>query len=352
MADSSAIDNEFPLRPPPYEAESPPPRARLVAFEDIKLTRERRYLVKGLIPRTGLTVIWGAPKSGKSFWCFDVMMHVALGWEYRGRRVQSGPVVYCAFEGQSGIRARVEAFRLEKMSGAEVPDHVPFYLQDVTLDLVADHGGLIEVVRQQLGDHPPAVVVLDTLNRSLRGSESSDQDMSAYVQAADAIREAFECAVIVVHHCGHNGERPRGHSSLAGALDAQLSVKRAANDAIVVECELNKDGPTGDTVTSRLEVVTVDHDEDGEEITSCVIVEEDEAPVPSSGPKLSKNQATMFSILHDAGSQGLTKEEWNEQAREAGLGVKRRPDLLDFRSALQSKGLVVEGMDGRWRVNH
>ena len=54
-------------------------------------------------------------------------MHIALGWSYRGARVQQGPVVYCAFEGQSGIKARAEAFRLKYLT--EQAESVPFYLQ-------------------------------------------------------------------------------------------------------------------------------------------------------------------------------------------------------------------------------
>ena len=73
-------------------------RIKLVPFNEIALGRERRYLVKGLIPNSGLSVIWGPPKSGKSFWTFDLVMHVALGWKYRGRRVHQGPVVYCCFD--------------------------------------------------------------------------------------------------------------------------------------------------------------------------------------------------------------------------------------------------------------
>jgi hypothetical protein len=34
--------------------------------------------------------------------------------------------------------------------------------------------------------------------------------------------------VVIVHHCGIEGTRPRGHSSLTGAADAQLAVKRDA----------------------------------------------------------------------------------------------------------------------------
>src|SRR5262245_39883861 len=84
------------------------PRIRLNPFNEIKLSLQRRDLVKRLIPRSGLIVVWGPPKCGKSFWVFDLMLHVALGREYRGRRVHQGPVVYCAFEGQKGIEARAE----------------------------------------------------------------------------------------------------------------------------------------------------------------------------------------------------------------------------------------------------
>jgi AAA domain len=247
----------------------------LVPFNEITLSTGRRDLVKGLIPRVGMTVVWGPPKCGKSFWAFDLMMHVALNWPYRGRRVHQGAVVYCAFEGQTGIEQRVAAFRQTHLGGEDTA--VPFYLEPVTLDLVKDHAALIAVIRQTLGDVTPVAVTLDTLNRSLAGSESSDQDMSAYVRAADAIREAFQCAVVIVHHCGHGGDRPRGHSSLMGALDAQLAVKRDATNNILVEVELMKDGAQGDIIASRLEVVTVGADVDGDPITSCIVVELDAA---------------------------------------------------------------------------
>ena len=244
------------------------PRIKLLAFDDIQLGREPRYLVQGLIPRVGVSVIWGPPKSGKSFWTFDLSMHVALGWEYRGRRVQQGPVVYCAFEGQSGIRARVEAFRLRFL--AERSDAVPFFLEPLTLDLVQEVNDLIAAIRDT--QISPAAIVLDTLNRSLRGSENSDEDMGAYVAAAEALREAFECAVLIVHHCGIDGTRPRGHTSLRGAVAAQIAVKRDASDYVIVTVEEMRDGPEGGTIASILDTVEVGQDSDGEPITSCVVV--------------------------------------------------------------------------------
>jgi hypothetical protein len=318
----------------------------LVPFDEIKLGTEARYLVKGIIPREGLIVAWGPPKCGKSFWIFDLAMHVALGWQYRDRRVQQGAVVYCAFEGQTGIQARVEAFR--QTFPIEMDGPVPFYLQPVTLDLVAAHAELIASIKGKLTTGP-ALVVLDTLNRSLRGSENDSKDMAAYIAAADAIREAFNCAVAIVHHCGIDGTRPRGSTALSGAVDAQLSVKRDASDAIIVEVEFQKDGAPGEIIASRLTVVEVGKDLDGEIISSCVVTAADVPKIAEAGPKLTRNQQTMFSLLHGAGAAGLSTEQWNEQARKVDIGTKRKADLYDIREALKSKGLVRQYGD-RWNV--
>jgi AAA domain len=305
------------------------PRIKLIPFDEIKLGTEPRYLVKGVIPREGLTVVWGPPKCGKSFWMYDLSMHVSLGWQYRDRRVQQGAVVYCAFEGQIGIQARVEAFR--QTFPIETTEPVPFYLQPMTLDLVRDHAELMAAVRRQLGITAPALVVLDTLNRSLRGSENDSEDMAAYIAAADAIRLTFGCAVVVIHHCGIDGTRPRGSTALTGAVDAQLSVKRDASDRVIVEVEVGKD-------------------QDGEPITSCVIEAVDVAPILAvSQERLTPNQRTMFRILHAAGPSGLILEDWYEQARREGIGTNRRATLGDLRAALHAKGLITQTMNG-WAV--
>src|SRR4051794_14516073 len=54
------------------------PSFHLVPFRELKPSLAGAYLIKDLIPRVGLTVIWGPPKSGKSFVIWDALMHVAL----------------------------------------------------------------------------------------------------------------------------------------------------------------------------------------------------------------------------------------------------------------------------------
>src|SRR6516165_6497051 len=92
---------------------------------------------------------------------------------------------------------------------------------------------IADQMRREYNGARPAAVVLDTLNKSLVGSESKDIDMANYVRAAEAIREAFDCVVIIVHHCGWDESRMRGHSSLPAALDTELAVVREADIAKV-----------------------------------------------------------------------------------------------------------------------
>ena len=178
---------DIPVAMAPVE---PPRRFKLVRFDAIQLPTDPAYLVKGLIPREGLCVCWGPPKCGKSFWIYDVTMHIACGWEYRGRKVNRGPVVYVACEGERGLGARTEAYR--QRTGTVDAD---FYLLTTRLDLVAEYETLIGDIAAQV--EQPVAVVIDTLNRSLRGSESRDEDMGDYLRAADVIREAFSCTVII-----------------------------------------------------------------------------------------------------------------------------------------------------------
>jgi AAA domain len=253
-------------------------RFQLIPFRDLKPLPKPAYLIKGVFPRIGLIVVWGPPKCGKSFWVTDAMLHVALGWEYRSHRVARGSVVYCALEGQEGYGKRAEAFRRRHL--AEVADPVPFYLVAARMNLVKEHAPLISAIKAE--PLSPAVVVLDTLNRSLDGSESDDRDMAAYIKAADAIREEFNCAVIIVHHSGVDASRPRGHTSLTGAVDAQIKVMRDAAGNIVAEVEWMKDGPEGEIIVSRLEVVEVGVDADDDSITSCIVVAADGRAIPKS----------------------------------------------------------------------
>jgi hypothetical protein len=284
-----------------------------------------------------------------------LMMSVALGWEFRGRKVLQGAVVYCAFEGADGFGKRAAAFR--RHYGLSDDLNVPFYLVSARMDFIRDHIELLAAIRLALGKIKPVAVVLDTLNRSLAGSESNDEDMARYVKAVDAVREELNCAVIVVHHCGVDTSRPRGHSSLTGAVDAQLVVKHDRANNIVVKVEWMKDGPEGDNLLSRLQVVTVGVDDEGDPITSCVVVpikaEAARRTVTNTPARLSKaTQIALFALkkaLEQVGeaasgstnipaqTRTVTKTQWRHFAYDCGISGSRegRAQQQAFQRALE-----------------
>jgi hypothetical protein len=271
-------------------------RFPLVRMAHIKPKLRGRYLVKGLLPSGALTVVYGAPKCGKSFWTLDLVAHIACGKPYRGLNVRQGSVVYIAAEGAEGFEARARAWCARHLGEGEDP---PLHVLSMRIDLVNEHARFIEEIREQLGEEMPAAVVVDTLNRTYSGSESSDEDMTAYVAAADAVKTRFKCTVIIVHHCGLEMSRPRGHTALAGAADAQISIRKSRSDLITATVDFAKDMPDGYSNSSRLEKIEIGSDEDGDMITTCIAIPSDEKAEPLR-PILSAGMALALKALDKA----------------------------------------------------
>jgi AAA domain len=296
-----------------------------------------------MLPRVGVAIVWGKPKSGKTFWVFDLEMHIALGWDYRGRRVEQGNVLHIACEGVAGLGTRKEAWRLHHIQSKnvdeiELVDEAPFYLcQQTALDLIADLEKVSTDILVQFGDRPIRVITIDTLNRSLRGSESKDEDMGAYLRAAIWLADKFQCLVLIIHHCGWNEDRPRGHSSLLGNSDTLIEIKKDADGAVCSTVEEMRDGPSGAQTRSHLMVVDVTYDDNNNPITSCVIVETDPATNKSNtktqkATDVSPRGKLFFNALanaaatpgiglnhYEAGNRmAITKDQWIAELERRG----------------------------------
>jgi hypothetical protein len=221
--------------------------------------------------------------------------------------------------------------------------------------------------------------VIDTLNRSLAGSENSDQDMAAYIRAADVVREAFECTVAIIHHCGVDSTRPRGHTSLTAAVDAQLAVKRDDEGVIRVEVEWLKDGEEGTKIASGLEKVELGTDSYGDPIESCVVVADDvmarqlakpagqivRPGVAKLKPKAKLGLDELRACIAEAGREapvstnipagvrGVTLDEWRERLGKAAvINVKGNPrqEFIRIRENLQSAKLIGVWDDFVWKA--
>ena len=207
-------------------------RFELIPVKDIRYDpKDDHWLVDGLLPMTGLAVVWGKYKSYKSFTSFDLAVAIADQQRktWGDRALRHGPVVYVVAEDMTGIDARIEAYRRE-MPGF---DELELYIVKARPNLGAvasDREALIESIREQLDGTVPVAIFLDTLARMLNGEGENDTGMQNFVNNAEYVAEAFQCLAVAVHHesaateANPAADKPRGHTSLPGALVASLHV--------------------------------------------------------------------------------------------------------------------------------
>lgn len=323
-------------------------RGRFVLYDEISTDCHKEWLVDRLIGHAEFTVIFGHPSSGKSAFVEDVGLRIAAGLEVHGRPVRRGAVLYVALERRSLVERRVVAFRnRHKLQG------LPFGICGGVLDLrQVDTANEILAISKELEaetGEPVVLVVVDTLNRALAGGdENSSVDMGKLVACLEYLRKQTGAGVLCIHHMPKQAETMRGHGSLLGAADTTILVNKSAGSHSATVIKAN-DAQEGQQIAFAIEAETVGSD--GTEAAVVVPVETWAVPPAEPEERLTKNQRTVFGILHDAGASGLTTEEWNDRAREAGIGVKRRADLVDIRSRLKSLGMVSNYGD-RWTVRH
>lgn len=251
----------------------PPMRFRLLSAADLANAPPLRWLVRGVLPSEGLAALYGPSGSGKSFLVLDIAAAVAgAKAEWFALRVTHAPVTYAALEGEAGLSKRLDAWRQHHNKPSPAP--LRFIAQPFDLLTPADVQELARSIK--FGGGAGGMVVIDTLNRSAPGAdENSSVDMGNLIAAAKQLQSMVGGLVLLVHHTGKDASRGlRGHSSLFAALDAAIEVSKtdARREWSIVK---NKDDETGAVHAFRLEVVSLGMDDEGEEVTSCVVLRDE-----------------------------------------------------------------------------
>ena len=237
------------------------------------------WLVKGWVQDHALIMVHGPSGGGKTFVVLDWCLRMASGMsEWCGLKVKPGNVVYLAGEGHHGLRGRIAAWKSQHSAGT-----LSMWLSKDGCDLNKPEGYI--KVAEQLRTLPatPKLVVVDTLHRFLDGDENSPLDTKTMIDACNRIMNEFDCSVILVHHTGVSEEaqhRARGSSAWRGALDIEVSVVPAKDGApMQIIQRKSKDAEMAETVFVALQSVQIPGwvDEDGEPVTSAVVVQS-EAP--------------------------------------------------------------------------
>lgn len=225
-----------------------------------------RWLVKHVLPAAGISVLYGASGTYKSFIALDAALHVAYGLDWLGQRTARGEVVYIAAEGGLGLFGRIKAWHAARHKDWR---ECPLRVLAGAIELRSESGALVRVL--DAAGVRPALVVVDTLSQTYSGDENDAAQMAAFFRVlVGALVVRYSCAVLVVHHTGHAAtERPRGSSAIIANVDALFGCFRAEAGALAtVECQKQKDGALLPPVTFKLHVVPLGLDADGDPVSS------------------------------------------------------------------------------------
>ena len=197
----------------------------------------RNTVIDGLLS-TGVYLLVGAPKIGKSFLVAQIAYRVSTGTDLWGYRVHGGTVLYLALEDD---KKRLQE-RMARMFGVEGSDNLHF----------ATHAGQVgqnldKQLQNFLREHPDTVlVIVDTLQKvreiTTEGySYASDYDvMTNLKQLADS----YNICLLLVHHtrkqpAGDNFEMISGTNGLLGGSDGALLMKKENRTDLTATLELS-----------------------------------------------------------------------------------------------------------------
>jgi hypothetical protein len=130
----------------------------------------------------------------------------------------------------------------------------------------------------------------------MSGDENTAKDTRAMVGACSFLALQFSASVILNHHVGNNAEakhRARGSSAWRASLDAAILVENT-RDVIEIKQTKQKDAQLQESKYMEFQQVTLEgwQDEDGEPVTSCVVVKA-EKPVKVKSKPVEKEVCTL-----------------------------------------------------------
>jgi putative DNA primase/helicase len=275
------------------------------------------FLIDELIESDTIGAFIGASSVGKSFVAISMAASVATGTMFAGKDAQQGAVLYLAGEGMNGITRRFSGW--EKHTGIKLPqDSIHVSHKTISMD---DKGVATLLAAAEGMDQDIKLVVVDTLARHMTGEENSNRDMSAFIAAADKIREEHGCAALIIHHTGHSTDksnRARGASAFYASLDFEFLLQGNKKGAGTIEGTKNKEGSIYPKRGFSLVPVELDGitNTKGDPVTTAVVEWNDFCEDMSDSDKMNEPSKAYLSLknalIENDDYNGISVENWRD----------------------------------------
>ncbi len=213
-------------------------RFKPISFSELSLKKfpASKWLIEGIVPLEGITILSGAPASFKTWFLLAMAKNIAEGGEFLDEFTcsQSGVLIIDEENSLNLIRERLRKMGADK-------DLPIYFLSQKGFLATTDQD--IESIVQFCKEEGILTVFIDSL---VRISHADENDASQMANVFRNLRRFCQNGITVVltHHERKDGiikspasERMRGSSDISAAVDAHLALKRdkSNRDKIFVE---------------------------------------------------------------------------------------------------------------------
>lgn len=249
------------------------------------------WIVKGVLPQAEVGILYGQSGSGKTFFVLDLAATVARGAPWRGRKVSECRVVYVAAEAREGIKKRMDAY----------DQHI--CEEGIRPDIIASAPNLLSSDTDKLAESigKAGLIILDTMAASHSGDENSAKDMGLFLAACKDLSLRTGAMVLAVHHTGKEESKGmRGSSALFAGADFVMEVFKNEKEHGAMLSK-SRDDVTGTSFGFGLRRVVVGRDEEGDEVTTCVVepIQKDVQKATKKASKLENTRDTRYDFSRE-----------------------------------------------------
>lgn len=234
--------------------ENPLPVVHPAQLDDTSCAR--RWLIDSLWAASGVGILGGAPKCGKSWLALDMALSVATETPCLDRFAVCEPgavLLYMAEDSPAHVKARLLGLCTHRGLDLEsAPIHL-ITAPTLRLDLQRDQDRL----RDTIDALRPRLMVLDPFVRLHRIDENNAGEVSQLLAYLRSLQRHYDLAICVVHHARKNGGGSagvalRGSGDFYAWVDSGLYLRRLRG-ALVLTAE-HRSAPAPDPI--KLDLVS------------------------------------------------------------------------------------------------
>lgn len=204
-------------------------------FEPVK------WAVEGFLP-SGLAILAGSPKIGKSILSLHIAIGVAVGGCVLGKiNVEQGDVLYLALEdNKRRLQDRMNFSDFFSGDFYHSDEYVTLEHLDIIHRIPRQHEGGLDFIEWWLSEHPDArLVIIDTLQKFrklLSGKGSMYAEDYETISQIKALADKWEVPFLIIHHLKKAKEQDdwlnefSGSQGIAGSADTLFALKRTRTD--------------------------------------------------------------------------------------------------------------------------